>query len=117
MDKGFDFHPSPGSGHVAAMWNLNETRFSLEEGFEPMTFGDVEIQMTYAETEINIDQQCEKIHQPVVLLKHPDVGVNVHEGPAGPGESFLVEKHCSFEQKKNAEAFSSRNEKDQTKDD
>ncbi|KAM3253354.1 sister chromatid cohesion 1 protein 2 [Capsicum annuum] len=162
MDKGFDFHPSPGSGHVAAMWNLNETRFSLEERFEPMTFGDVEIQMTSdktddhktddeqmresnagnlvndehlcekrpsleehaepmiitdAETEINIDQQSEKIHQPVVLLKHPDVGVNVDEGPAGPSESFLVEKHCSFEQKKIVEAFSSRNEKDQTKDD
>lgn len=162
MDKDFGFHPSLGSG-VEALWNLNETRFSLEERFEPMTFGDIEIQMTSerkadhqtddeqmkesnagnlvneehlygkcssleehaepmiiteAETEINTDQQSEKIHQPTELLKRPDVGVNVDdEGPAGLGESFLVEKHCGFEQKKNVEASSFRKGKDQTKDD
>ncbi|KAJ8546419.1 hypothetical protein K7X08_019002 [Anisodus acutangulus] len=156
----FDVRPSLGSGHVADMWDLNETRFSLEERFEPMTFGDIEIQMTsdktadhlsddekmkesnagnlvneehlyenkssleehtepmiiaYAETETNIDQRSEKIHQPIELLKHPDVGVNVdNEGSAGLGESVLVEKHFGFEKKK---ASSSRNGKDRTKDD
>ncbi|XP_015063990.1 sister chromatid cohesion 1 protein 2 isoform X3 [Solanum pennellii] len=47
MDKDLDFNPSVGSSHVEAMWNLNETRFSLEERFEPMTFGDIEIQMIF----------------------------------------------------------------------
>ncbi|MCE3050806.1 hypothetical protein HAX54_048203 [Datura stramonium] len=153
MDKDFDIRPSLGSDHLAALWNLNETRFSLEERFEPMTFGDIEMQMTSdktadhqtddkqmkesnagnlehlydsrpsleehaepmiiadAETEINIDLQSEKIHQPIELLKHPDVGVNVDdEGPA-------VEKQCGFEQKKNVEANSSRKGEDRTKDD
>ncbi|KAJ8566916.1 hypothetical protein K7X08_019124 [Anisodus acutangulus] len=160
MDKDFDVRPSLGSGHVAAMWDLNETRFSLEERFEPMTFGDIEIQITSdktadhlsddekmkesnagnlvneehlyenkssleehaepmiiadAETETNIDQRSEKIHQPIELLKHPDVGVNVdNEGSAGLGESFLVEKHFGLEKKK---ASSSRNGKNRTKDD
>ncbi|XP_059294298.1 sister chromatid cohesion 1 protein 2 [Lycium ferocissimum] len=217
MYKDFDVRPSPGSGHVAAMLDLHETRFSLEERFEPMTFGDIEIQMTSdkiadhlsddeqmkksnagtlvneehlfekrssleehtepmiivnaetetnihqmtsdktddhqnndeqmnesnagnlvneehlyekksfseehaepiiitdTETETNIDQGSEKIHQPIERLKHPDIGVNVDdEGSAGLRESFLVEKHFGFEKKK---ASSSRNEKDRTKDD
>lgn len=162
MDKDFDFRPSVGTGHVEALWNLNETRYSLEERFEPMTFGDIEIQMisdrkadhqtddeqmkesnagnlvneehlyekrssleehaepmiiTEATQEINTDQQSEKNHQPTLeLFKPPDVGVNVDdEGPAGLGESSLVEKHCGFEQKKNVEASSSRKGKDWTK--
>lgn len=165
MDNDFDFRPLLGSGHVEALWNLNETRFSLEDRFEPMTFEDIEIEMAserkadhhtddeqikesnagnvvneehlyekrssledhaepmiitagLGETEINTDQQSEKIHQRTELLKHPDVGVNVaDEGLAGLGESFLVEKHRDFEQKKNVEASSSRKGKDRSKDD
>ncbi|CAN4082307.1 unnamed protein product [Withania somnifera] len=163
MEKDFDVLPSLGSGHMEDLWNLNETRFSLEERFEPLTFGDIEIQMTSdktadgqtddeqmkesntgnlvneehlyekgpsmeenaepmiitdAETEINIDLQLEKIHQPIELLKHPDVGLSVDdEGPAGLRDSLLVEKHCGFEQKKNVKASSSRKGKDRTKDD
>ncbi|CAN4079122.1 unnamed protein product [Withania somnifera] len=163
LEKDFDVRPSLGSDHMTALWNLNETRFSLEERFEPITFGDVEIQMTSdktadgqtddeqmkdsnagnsvneehlfeerpsmeehaepmiitdAETEINIDLQSEKTHQPIELIKDPDAGLNVDdEEPAGLGESFLVENRCGFDQKKNVEASSSRKGKDRPKDD
>ncbi|XP_075106668.1 sister chromatid cohesion 1 protein 2 isoform X1 [Nicotiana tabacum] len=154
MDKDVHFRPSLGSGHLAALWHLNGTRFSLEERFEPMTFGDLDFQMTSdktadhqtdeqmkesnagnlvneehlssleehaepmitvnAEAGTNISQQSEKIRQPIGLLKHPDTGGDVDdEGPAGVGESFSVEK----QQKKNAEASSSRNGKDRTEHD
>uniref|UniRef100_A0A1S3XYC2 Sister chromatid cohesion 1 protein 2 n=1 Tax=Nicotiana tabacum TaxID=4097 RepID=A0A1S3XYC2_TOBAC len=158
MDKDVHFRPSLGSGHSAALWHLNGTRFSLEERFEPMTFGDLDFQMTsdktadhqtdeqmkesnagnlvneehffekrssleeHAEPMIivdteagtNISQQSEKIRQPIGLLKHPDTGGDLDdEGPAGVGESFSVEK----QQKKNAEASSSRKGKDRTEHD